>query len=87
MRGLAVTNRKLHQQMVELGRSFESRTGYVYPTRFVATKTDYERGIVYLERAIELKASNPDIAEKLCECALWGNLLPSSVAQEAGLPE
>ena len=56
-----------------------------FPSVRYNTKADLEKRCRWLEKAIELKPVDRDLAEALFRAAWLTNYLPSTIAQQAGL--
>lgn len=72
-------------RLVDLGREYCAPLLASFPNTRGATKADLERRCTWLEKAIELKPVDRELARNLFEAAWSSGLLSPTLAQQAGL--
>lgn len=78
-----MTKSDLYHNLVVLGRAY--RNGLIFPDTRHATKANLANRCTWMQRALELKDSNSDLAYNLFWAAWISGCIETSVAQKAGL--
>lgn len=73
----------LRQQLVELGRQYSPRV-WPYPEMKGTTRELLQARCTWMQKALDLKLVDKDLAYELFSAA-WNGFLDPSVAQKAGL--